>query len=203
MFNKKIFIIILVISIIIGVLFFAVRTEKNSRHQLKKESNVVAVGLKPSQQEYFSEQLSNSFNEVALLEKGTNLMSQGRLDEAAKHFESLLANKKFELKGNAIAHLIDIFEKKKEYAKAYSMLYEDVQKNYKVPPTHEARIPVEERLKYLKYASEGEYALAVKHAQAALEASKKDKILKTIPMLYQQRLNDLIASKEYIESLKK
>ena len=202
MFNKKIFIIILSIVVVLGVLFFVAHPPKTWRKP-ENDNNVIVAGLKPSQQEHFSNQLSGAFNEVALLQKGTKLMSQGRLDEALKHFENLLADEKFELKGNARAHLIDIYEKKRDYTKTYSILYEDVQKNYKVPPEHEARVPVEERLKYLKYASEGEYELAVKYAEAAFEASKKEMILKTIPKGYQQRLNDLKASKSYIESLKK
>ncbi len=200
--NKKMVIISIVTIIVFFGLFIGIQTKKSPK-TMKKE-RVVAVGLKPSQQEYFSKQLSGSFNEVALLEKGTSLMSQGKLDEAAEHFKNLLADKKFELKGNARAHLIDIYEKKREYDKAYAVLSEDVQKNYKVPPEHEARVPVEERLKYLQYAINGDYDFAVEHARLALEASKKLPLsLKDISMSYQRRLEDLVAAKDYILSLKK
>lgn len=201
MFNKKIIIGILTIVVVLGILFFAIYPQKLGRKS-ENEKNVIVTGLKPSQQEYFSNQLSGAFSDVRLLEVGEKLIVQGKLEEAIEHFEKLMKDNSFEAKGLARERLINTYEKRHDYAKAYSILSEDVQKNYKVPPEHEARVPVEERLKYLKYASSGEYELAVKHARAAYEASKKEKILKTIPIGYQQRLNDLVASKGYIESLK-
>ena len=66
-----------------------------------------------------------------------------------------------------------------------------------------AKEPIIERIKYLEYALQGNYAMAVKHAELALEADKK---LPNRPKEgsedYIERLNDLKAAKGYIESLK-
>ena len=199
MISKKKYIILVVTIVVFFGLFVGFQLRKP--YEVKDKRGVVSVGLKPSQQEYFSKQLSSSFREVDLLKKGKVLIEQSRLDEAIVYFENLINDKSFEAKGLAREHLINAYEKKHEYNKAYSILYTDIQK-YEIPPEHDFRIPKEERLKYLKYASEGEYELAVKHAQMALEANKKLP-LKNLTEGYLERLNDLKAAKSYIESLKK
>ncbi|MBU1864712.1 MAG: tetratricopeptide repeat protein [Candidatus Omnitrophica bacterium] len=200
--NKKNILAVLIVVIMFIVSFIAIRF-KNTQKETTKQNKVISVGLEPSKQEYFSKKLSNSFRDVRLLDVGAKLIDQGKVEEAIKYFKNLIAkDKSFGMKGLARNYLADAYEKNGEYTKAYQVLYEK-SKQFKVPVTSEVRAPYEERLKYLKYASEGEYELAIEHAQMALEASKKDNPnLKTIPKGYQQRLNDLKASKAYIESLK-
>jgi len=201
MINKSIMIFLLCLIVVFLGFLIIVRV-KEPLKKSEAQKDVVSMGLKPSQQKYFSQELQGTFNDVALLDKGDELIKQGRLDEAITHFNNLLKNSNFEMKGLVRNHLIDAYEKKRKYAKAHSVLYDDVQEHYKVPPTHEVRVPVEERLKYLKYASEGNYELAVKHASMALEAVKKGS-LKKLPMLYENRLEDLKASEKHIRQLKK
>ncbi|KJJ83569.1 hypothetical protein OMAG_002563 [Candidatus Omnitrophus magneticus] len=63
-----------------------------------------------------------------------------------------------------------------------------------------AKEPIVERVKYLEYVLKGEYDLAVEHARMALELDKR---LPNRPKIgssdYIERLNDVIAAKEYIE----
>ena len=194
MSKKTIF--ILVICIIVA-LYATVHMKKDK----PKHDSTITVGLTPSKQEYFSKELSNSFKDVRLLEKGDAMIKAGEVEEAIVFFENLIyGNNNFEMKGLAKWHLVDAYEKKRDYTVAYKLLYEDTE-TYKVPVTHEVRVPIEERLKYLKYASEGEYVVAVEHAILALEAASK--VQTGNKELYQQRLNDLKAAKSYIESLKK
>jgi len=66
-----------------------------------------------------------------------------------------------------------------------------------------AKPPIFERIKYLEYASNGDYELAVQHAQMAIEADKNlpDSKGKVSPD-YIDRLNDLKSAESYIRSIK-
>lgn len=194
---KKIMIVTIsiLVAMFIGISFRYYHKEK------AQENGVVAVGIEASKQKYFSNQLTRSFSDVKLLKKGDELIAIGKLNEAIEYLKNLLENNdSFELKGLAKNSLINAYEKARMYDKAYNTLFED-SKLYKIPPTHKFRIPVEERMIYLRYAADGEYDLAVKHAKLAMDA---DSILPTSNVkLFKQRLNDLIATKDYILSLKK
>lgn len=195
--NKKIAIIILAVFVI-GSGFYVIMKSKSANENPK--SNIMTIGIKPSQQKNFSKQISSAFTEIELIKRGKILIEQGKLNESIEYFENLINDKSFEAKGLAKEHLIDLYEKKRDYKKAHLILYADVQK-YKIPPKHEFRLPVEERLNYLQFAADGEYSLAVMHAQLALEASK-NLPLKSLTKGYKDRLEDLKAAKDYIVSLK-
>ena len=198
MINRKIIIISSVIILSLLGIGVQIRKTTTKSENMKK---VTSVGLSSSQQEYFSQQMDKTGREADLLEKGKLLLNEGSASEAIKYFNNLINDEEFELKGLAKAHLIDAYEKKGDYYTTYAILYTETQKS-KLSLSDLFRVPVAERLKYLKYASEGEYELAVKHAQLALEASA-ELPLKTFKQAYRKRLNNIEASKEYIESLKK
>jgi tetratricopeptide (TPR) repeat protein len=135
------------------------------------------------------------------IEKGDFYLENGNADKAIEMYQIAVKEAYSNAtKGEAMGYLAGGYEKKRDYKNALAVLQE-LSSTYAISPTDKFRIPHEERIKYLKYASEGEYELAVKHAQIAIEA---DAILPTsTTSRYQQRLNDLIAAKDYILSLKK
>jgi hypothetical protein len=168
---------------------------------MSQENNVIAVGVESSKQKQFSNELSKSFADGRLLKNADKLIAQGKLDEAIYYLTDLIENNKnFELRGLARNSLINAYEEKRLYSKAYEILFNKT-KSYTIPPNHKFRRPVEERLSYLRYASNGEYELSIKHAKLALEADSK--LPTSNRELFDQRLKDLIAAKDYIESLKK
>lgn len=202
--TKKNTLTLLLIIIVLFFMFVSVQITTHQKNKVKKNSTMF-IGLKSSQQEYFAKQLSGFSRELNQIHLGDALVKQGRLDEAIQHFNNLINDQSFEDKYMARTHLIDAYEKKRDYATAYQALYKQ-QRNPKfvLPVTDPVRVPAEERLKYLKYASEGNYNLAIKHAQFAIEAEKQiPNCPKEMIKITEQRLNDLKASKAYIESLKK
>ena len=88
--------------------------------------------------------------------------------------------------------------------KTAAELLEKIIATYKIPEGDMWRLPDDERLSYLLYAANGNYEVAINHAQKALEA---DASLPNAPkggsLDYIQRLEDLKAAKDYILVLKK
>jgi tetratricopeptide (TPR) repeat protein len=99
--------------------------------------------------------------------------------------------------------LVDAYEKLRDYKTAADLL-EKIIATFVLPRGDKWRTAEDERLLYLRYTTAGEYDLAIKHAQKALEA---DAQLPNRPQganpQYYERLNDLKAAKDYILSLKK
>jgi len=159
----------------------------------------------------FDENQTGIINELEYVNKeynyirvGNKLLKEGRFDEAIEEFNVVLKrNRETASLIDAKVGLINVYEKKHNYKESLKRLEALVEK-YKVPVTNIFRIPDEERLKYLKYAYEGNYDLAVLHAQKAAEASSKLPNRKGKPREdYVERLNDIRSAKVYIESLKK
>jgi len=193
---------IIIMSLILIALFAGLNflTCKKNRNVEKK---VIITGLNKGKGEYFSKELTNAFNEFSLIEKGNNLLREGRTNEAIKQFKYVIGYVKDpSVKIVAEKYLVSAYEKNRDYIKAYKLM-ENIIKNYEIPSTDKFRIPDEERLNYLRYAAQGNYDLAVKHAQLAAEADSKLPNRKQKPREdYIERLNDLIAAKDYILSLK-
>jgi len=178
---------------------------KNSGYNNEKSGDkIMTLGLNKGQESIFRGQLGRAARNVEIVEEGRKLLDGRKSEEAISYFKKAIIDiDDASVRALAENGLVDAYEMNRDYDKAYYELNKIV-KTYVVDPTDMVRMPDEERLKYLKYAIEGEYDLAVKHAELALKTDAK---LPNSPSRfpnspYEKRLKDLKASKEYIESLK-
>lgn len=200
--NKSKIILTIIIVLVIVIALYSSFNLITGKSKSKLNNKVAIVGLNPATKDSLSNAMRASFNDVQMLEKGDALLTGEKTKEAIYYFKELLRDADFDMKGLARNHLIEAYEKDRQYAEAYELLYEDTKK-YKVPLTHEIRVPIEERVKYLKFASEGNYDMAVMHAELSLEAEKKiSNRPKEVIDRVEARIKDLKASREYIERLK-
>jgi tetratricopeptide (TPR) repeat protein len=183
-----------------AVILIAVFYLKGNR---KEKEEILTMGLNKGQEKYFQEQLQQTGEFFGYIQKGKMFLKEGDVTSAVKQFEIALSNAYSPVtKAEAYLYLADAYEKAKDYRNAYDMIVRSSGGSV-VPPTHIVRVPKEARKKYLEYASKGEYELAIEYAQKALEADAKlPNRPKTGRQDYIDRLNDLIAAKDYIESLK-
>jgi tetratricopeptide (TPR) repeat protein len=171
----------------------------------KKETNkgIIATGLNKGQNEYFQSKLAEADAFYNLIRKGKMLRQQERYEEAIKHFKEMYdkEHNKGGKKGMMVSLLADTYEEMKDYKNALKF----VEMNRDEFVNDWAKAPVVERAKYLKYALEGNYEMAVVQAEKTLEAELNMPYNETRVkpgQRYMDRLNDIKASKEYIESLK-
>lgn len=199
MINKKIgFILaIVLIFLLIGIpmLLF--------KHKKPAQEATVVTGLTEGQQKTFQQDLSGAMAQYGYIKKGNTLLAAGRYDDAIKEYETALSlARSTGSRGEAFISLANAYEKKRDYKKAleYMLLVE------KMYVSNWAKHPIFERIKYLEYILKGEYDLAIKHAELAIEEGIKIDISsrqKKPRADYVERLNDLKAAKDYILSLKK
>ena len=192
------FIVIFIVSsaiILSGVSVYKSRISK------KTKDAIITTGMTKGQNEYFQEQLRITGKQYGYINKGDYYLKKGDTDSAIVMFKIALKNAySHATKGEAILSLADVYEKKKDYKKALEYVILDRDKYV----NDWARAPLIERAKYLEYASKGEYELAVKYVKKALEVETSMPYNKGVPSQgFIDRLNDLIAAKDYIESLKK
>ena len=195
--SKNFKISILFLSIVV-ILFILLRVNATNKNNIEAE-NIITTGMTEGQKEYFSSKLSEATNVVRLFRRGKRLRDQGEYESALNIFQKIFENKDDTgYKGMAIINIADTYEKKRDYKKAleYMIIDRDEYIN------DWAKEPVLERIKYLEYASRGNYDLTIKHAELAMQAEMKVHGTKKPRKDYIERLNDLKASKEYIESLK-
>ena len=189
---------ILLLGIMLIVLFATVTIY----HQIRKTrgtKKILSVGLTKGQEEYFKKQLSKVGQQFRYIKKGDSYLDSGNIELAIQMYETALKNAYSPpTKSQAYRHLANAYEKKHDYKKAleYIILVRDEYVN------DWAKEPVAERAKYLQYALEGEYDLAVDHGKKAMQAEMKIHDSNEPREDYQERLNDLIAAKDYILSLK-
>jgi len=198
--NKKMLKMIITIATIILVLTvgLTIHQEQVKKHKI---SAVIMTGLPKEQAAGMQKELGEAFKYKSYLDKGDELVKQGKIDDAIKEYEVAFSMAKVSgAKGLAIFAMSNAYEKKHDYANALKYVIIDRDKYI----SSWAKEPVVERAIYLDHALKGEYELAVEHAQKALEADAK---LPNVPKGgspdYIQRLNDLKAAKDYILSLKK
>ncbi|MFC1480039.1 tetratricopeptide repeat protein [Candidatus Omnitrophota bacterium] len=188
--------ILIVLLVFVGGVMFARHLEKGK--ELKK---VLPVGLTESQNEYFQKQLKETGVQYGYIKRGYYLLRQGKVESSIEIFKIASKNAYSQgTKAEAYRGLADAYEKKKDYKKAleYIVIIRDEHVN------DWAKAPVIERAKYLEYASKGNYEMAVKYAEKALEVETNMPYNKGVPSQgYIERLNDLKASKDYMESPKK
>ena len=169
--------------------------------QKNKSTAVVIVGSPSGGLTLFQKELIEASKYTSYLDKGDELVKEGKIDDAIKGYETAFSLAKVKgAKGLAIFAISKAYEKKHDYVNA--LKYETIDRDKYVSDW--AKEPVVERALYLDYALKGEYDLAVEHAQKALEEDAK---LPNVPKGgspdYIQRLNDLKSAKDYILSLKK
>lgn len=163
-------------------------------------SEVFTTGLAKGQSDYFGQQLKKTGVQYRYIQKGNHYLKNGNIEAAIKMFETAQENAYSQAtRGVAIINLANAYEKKRDYRKAleYTILSRDKYAN------DWAKAPYIERAKYLEYASTGNYKLAIKYAELTIKAETEVHNSKTPSEGYVERLNDLKASKAYIESLKK
>ena len=200
--NKKTIIksvILITISVIVVSLGY---NQLQNRHQLNGQT-VLVTGIREDQAGIIKE-LTRSGAEYNYIRLGNEYFDNGEYNKAIEQYNMVLErNKKTASLINARRGLINAYEKKRDYKRAHDLLF-DIVSRYTSPPTDKFRIPDDERLKYLDYASRGEYELAIEHAERACKADAQLANRNNQPRQdYVDRLNDLKKSKSYIESLKK
>lgn len=173
------------------------------KHKKPAQKATVVTGLTEGQQKTFQQDLSGAMAQYGYIKKGNALLAAGRYDDAVKEYETALSlARSTGSKGEAFISLANAYEKKRDYKKAleYMLLVE------KIYVSNWAEHPIFERIKYLEYVLKGEYDIAVKHAELAIEEGMKIDVSsrhKKPRADYVERLNDLKAAKDYILSLKK
>lgn len=197
---RRVVLPLFLLLIVISVSIYSINLAQREKvvHQL--DTKIIAVGMTDGQKEGLQKEMQIAERQYGYIKKGNFYLERGETDKAIEMYEVAVREAYSNVtKGEAIRYLAGAYEKKRDYKKALELLQE-LSYTYVVSPDNKFRIPSEERLKYLKYASGGEFELAIKHAQLALEADAK--LPTSTISRYQQRLNDLKASKEYIEGLK-
>lgn len=173
------------------------------KHKKPIQQGAIVAGLTEGQQKTFQQDLSGAMKQFGYIKKGDRLLAEGKLDDAVKEYETAFSMaKSVGTKGEALRSLANLYEKKRDYKKALEYLTLEINKYI----AEWAKLPLIERMSYLEYALNGEYDLAIKHAELAIEEDVKINISsrqKKPRADYVERLNDLRAAKDYILSLKK
>ena len=191
----KFSILLVCISVVIFIIMNSIIEKKKINDRA-----VLEIGMTEGENNYFKEKLTKAIKIKDKFLEGNKLRMHGRYDEAVKIFEDIFNESKEKgYQGMAILEIADTYEKKRDYQQA--LIY--VVKSRDEYISEGAKEPIIERAKYLEYAVQGNYEMTIKHAQLALEADAK---LPSRPKggreIYIDRLSDLKASKEYIESLR-
>ncbi|MBD3379103.1 MAG: hypothetical protein GF408_01410 [Candidatus Omnitrophica bacterium] len=158
-------------------------------------------GFSGGQKSALQDYLSEASEQFALIKKGNELLSEGDIARAISEYERAFEKADTTVaKGEALFCLANAYEKDRNYTEAlkHINMYKD---NY---VAEWAQGPVNERSKYLMSAAKGDYLGALLHAERSIaeyEAIYKGR--KEIRPDYIERLNDLKASRAYIENLGK
>lgn len=194
----------MVISLIVIGFIAAGITYRNVEVKKQQQRAYVIVGLPKEQAAGIQKELEYISPEHDIVDRGYAYLKEGKTREAIEQFNAVLERgKKTAALGDAREGLVDAYEKARDYKTAVGLL-EKIIARFKISKGDMWRTSADERLLYLRYAADGEYDLAVEHAQKSLEADAK---LPNRPQganpQYYERLNDLKAAKDYILSLKK
>jgi tetratricopeptide (TPR) repeat protein len=201
--NKKIILKIIVISLIMVGFIAAGITYRSVEVKKQQQRAYLLVGFPKEQAAGIQKELEYISTEHDFVDRGYAYLKEGKIKDAIEQFNTvLIRGKKTAALGDAREGLVDAYEKARDYKTAVGLL-EKIIARFKIPKGDMWRTAADERLLYLQYAASGDYALAIEHAQKALEADAK---LPNRPVGgrqdYIDRLNDLKAAKEYIMSLK-
>lgn len=201
--NNKMILKIIVISIIVIGFIVAGITYRNVEVKKQQQRAYLLVGFSKEQAAGIQKELEYISPEHDFVDRGYMYLKEGKIKEAIEQFNTVLErNKKTAALGAARAGLVDAYEKGRDYKTAADLL-EKMMSKYVLPKGDKWRLADDERLLYLRYAANGDYDLAVEHAQKSLEADAQlPNRLKGANPPYYERLSDLKAAKDYILSLK-
>lgn len=199
---NKIFLKIIVIIAITGTIVALGITYRTAAIK-KQQKAYVLVGPK-EQVAGLQKELENISTEHDYIDRGYAYFKEGKIKDAIEQFNMVLSRgKKTSALDFARRGLVDAYEKSRDYKTAADLLEKIIAK-FVLPKGDKWRTAEDERLLYLRYATNGEYDLAIEHAQKAIEA---DAQLPNRPQganpPYYQRLDDLKMAKEYILGQKK
>lgn len=198
--NKTPLRIMVIVAITVAIIVFGITYRTTT---IKKQQKAyVLVGPK-EQVAGLQKELEYISTEHDYIDRGYAYLKEGKTKEAIEQFNTVLSRgKKTSALDFARRGLVDAYEKLRDYKPAADLL-EKIIARFLLPKGDKWRTAEDERLLYLRYSADGEYDLAIEHAQKAIEA---DAQLPNRPQganpPYYQRLNDLKASKDYIMSLK-
>ncbi|MFH0771366.1 MAG: tetratricopeptide repeat protein [Candidatus Omnitrophota bacterium] len=197
--NKYSVKIITVILVIFLTVITGISIQQGCAAEQKTKSTLI-LGFPEGQAKGMQKELEHAFKEQSILESGDALLKDGKFDEAIKEYEKAISLAKMSgSKAIVFISMANAYEKKRDYKKALELVIVDRDKYV----NDWAREPIVERAKYLEYALQGEYDLAVEHAQKAIEADVAIYGGNRPPRSdYIERLNDLKVAKDYILSLK-
>lgn len=196
MISRKISIaiVILSVSLLAGIPMIWLKYKKPAQQE------TIVAGLTEGQQKTFQQDLSGAMSQYGHIKKGDRLFNKGNFDDAIKEYETALSLARSSgSKGEAYRHLANAYEKKRDYQKALDYIVVERDRYM----AEWAKEPLVERARYLAYAIAGDYDRAIEYAEKAIVADAKVHNSSLTRQDYQGRLDDLIASKEYILSLKK
>ncbi|MDP3790664.1 MAG: tetratricopeptide repeat protein [Candidatus Omnitrophota bacterium] len=199
--HKILKIMVMIVSVI--VIIAGGITVKTYVNEKRTQQTYIVTGL-PEKQTGVLKELQIVATEHAYITQGYEYLKTGDFNKAREQFEIVLKrNQPTGALPEARRGIVDVYEKIHDYVTA-AKSFEKIIATFKIPKGDMWRLPDDERLSYLLYAANGDYDLAIEHAQKALEA---DSQLPNAPKGgspdYIQRLNDLKAAKDYILSLKK
>lgn len=199
--QKKVLKLVFIILAIFCVVFIGFNIRKIKTKN--PNSANIFVGF-PQRQTGIIKEMEFVRTEYDYIEKGNEYLENGEIDKAIAQYNIVLKrDKKTSALMSAKRGLINAYEKDRGYSTAADLLDQKLQDS-KIPNDDKWRMPEEERLKYLRYATEGNYEMAVEHAKKALVADARlPNRPKEGSFDYLDRLNDIKSAKEYIESLRK
>lgn len=186
------------IVIVFSLIIIAYLVQKHRSENTNQ--SIIVVGLTDGQDKYFKKELSSASKISSLIKMGKKLFEGGDYDGAILSFQAALsASKMGGEKNMSMEYMVDVYEKKRDYANALSWMIK-VRDNC----PEWSKKPSIERVRYLEYALSGDYNRAIQHAEKAVEEYMI--IHSDMPVQkhgYTARISDLVAAKDYIESLKK
>ena len=199
--NKTLLKIIVTIAIAVGIVVLGITYRTTT---IKKQQKAYLLVGPKEQVAGLQKELEYISTEHDYIDRGYEYLKEGKTKEAIEQFNTVLSRgKKTSALDFARRGLVDAYEKLRDYKTAADLL-EKIIATFVLPKGDKWRTAEDERLLYLRYATNGEYDLAIEHAQKAIEA---DAQLPNRPQganpPYYQRLDDLKAAKDYILSLKK
>ena len=196
MFLRVGLIIFMFFVVIVGLAI----TQKGAKSNVSQTA-IVSVGPSKGQQRGLNIELEKALKQAQYIEHGKRLLEEGKFDDAITQFNTAFNSAKTKGdKGVAISYMADVYEKKRDYKK--TLEYVTIDRDWYINSW--AKASVEERVIYLNYVLQGDYDLAIQHAQKALDVFKETfSNIRTSTGGYAERLNDLKAAKDYILSLKK
>lgn len=202
--NKKTILKIIIMSLIVIGIIVAGITYRNIEVRKQQQRAYLLVGFSKEQAAGIQKELEYISPEHDIVDRGYAYLKEGKTREAIEQFNTVLERgKKTAALGDAREGLVAAYEKARDYKTAADLL-EKIMSKYVVQKGDKWRLADDERLLYLRYAADGEYDLALEHAQKSLEANAQlpNKPKGANPQYY-ERLDDLKAAKDYIMSLKK